>query len=181
MRFVSDFDSILDSLRYSIWQASLTVCFDCGWPYSAHRALRNSTIESCEASGCRTVGSRPGEGEAVAETPDGEAILRYETTAPKAGFTGNIEAMCLYSGTGSAAISDIPPASERVERTLAVKLDRKIDGLTYAATAWADSSRAGASSLALRNPNKANSAPNPATTFRATAALRTQFMELHSE
>ena len=95
---------------------SLTVCFDGGWPYSAHRVLRNTTLEAWEASGCPTIGARPGEGEMVAATANGEAILRYETTAPRQGYTGNIEAMCLYAGTGCSAITDIPSAGELVER-----------------------------------------------------------------
>lgn len=95
---------------------ALTVCFDGGWPYSAHRVLRNSTLEEWEAAGSPAVGSRPGEGETVAATANGEAILRYEDTAPRAGYTGNIEAMCLYAGTGCSAIADIPSAGELVER-----------------------------------------------------------------
>lgn len=97
-------------------ETALTVCYEGGWPYSAHRVLRNSTLEAWEAAGSPAVGSRPGEGEAVAATASGEAILRYEDTAPQAGYTGHIEAMCLYSGTGCSAITDIPFAGELVER-----------------------------------------------------------------
>jgi nitronate monooxygenase len=95
---------------------ALTVCFEGGWPYSAQRCLRNSTLEAWEAAGSPAVGSRPGEGETVAATANGEAILRYETAFPRQGYTGNIEAMCLYAGTGCAAIADIPSAGELVER-----------------------------------------------------------------
>jgi len=95
---------------------ALTVCFEGGWPYSAHRVLRNSTLEAWEAAGSPVIGSRPGEGETVATTADSEAIFRYEDTAPRAGYTGNIEAMCLYAGTGCSAIADIPSAGELVER-----------------------------------------------------------------
>lgn len=97
-------------------ETALTVCFDGGWPYSAHRVLRNSTLEAWEASGSPAVGSRPGEGEVIAITAQGEAIYRYEDTAPKQGCTGDVEAMCLYAGTGCGAISDIPSAAELVER-----------------------------------------------------------------
>ncbi|HLK60684.1 MAG TPA: nitronate monooxygenase [Chthonomonadaceae bacterium] len=97
-------------------ETALTVCFDGGWPYSAHRVLRNSTLEAWEAAGSPAVGSRPGEGETVATTANGEAILRYEDTVPRAGYTGNIEAMCLYAGTGCSAIADIPSAGALVER-----------------------------------------------------------------
>jgi nitronate monooxygenase len=95
---------------------ALTVCFDGGWPYAAHRVLRNSTLEAWEAAGSPASGSRPGEGETVAVTPDGESILRYEDTAPRVGYTGDLEAMCLYAGTGCGAIDDIPRAAELLER-----------------------------------------------------------------
>lgn len=97
-------------------ETALTVCFDGGWPYSAHRVLRNTTLEAWEAAGSPAVGSRPGEGDKVAVTADGEAIFRYEDAAPKQGYTGDIEAMCLYAGTGCGAIDDIPSAGELVER-----------------------------------------------------------------
>ena len=97
-------------------ETALTVCFDGGWPYSAHRVLRNSTLEAWEAAGSPAVGNRPGEGETVAATATGEAIFRYEDTAPRHGYTGNIEAMSLYAGTGCSAITDIPSAGELVER-----------------------------------------------------------------
>ncbi len=95
---------------------SLTVCFEGGWPYSAHRVLRNSTLEAWEAAGSPPVGSRPGEDEAIAVNEDGDPILRYGSTEPRLGIKGNIEAMCLYAGTGCSAIADTPPASELVER-----------------------------------------------------------------
>lgn len=95
---------------------ALTICFEGGWPYSAQRCLRNSTLEAWEAAGSPAIGSRPGEGETVAFTANGEAILRYETAFPRQGYTGDIEAMCLYAGTGCAAIADIPAAGELVER-----------------------------------------------------------------
>jgi nitronate monooxygenase len=97
-------------------QTALTVCFEGGWPYSAHRVLRNSTLETWEAAGSPAVGSRPGEGDTVAVTANGEAIFRYEDTAPKAGYTGDIEAMCLYAGTGCSTITDLPFAGELLER-----------------------------------------------------------------
>jgi nitronate monooxygenase len=97
-------------------ETALTVCFDGDWPYSAHRVIRNSTLETWETFGCPKNGQRPGEGEIVAMTSEGESILRYESTAPKQGYSGDIEAMCLYSGSGVADIHDILPAHELVER-----------------------------------------------------------------
>ena len=100
----------------STGDTALTVCFDGDWPYSAHRVLRNSTLENWEASGCSTHGDRPGEGDTVAMTANGEPILRYDSAAPRDDYQGNIESMCLYSGTGSGAIKDVPGAAELLER-----------------------------------------------------------------
>ena len=97
-------------------ETALTICFDGGWPYSPHRVLRNSTLEAWEASGCPTLGQRPGEGETVAHTSDGEPIFRYETAAPREGYTGDIEAMCLYAGAAVGSVADIPSAGDLVER-----------------------------------------------------------------
>ncbi len=103
---------------------SLTVCFDGGWPYAAHRVLRNTTLEAWEAAGCPPVGQRPGEDEAIGAAADGHAILRYEDTAPRAGFEGDIAAMCCYAGTSCGAINDIPSATDLVPRLWAECLHR---------------------------------------------------------
>ena len=95
---------------------ALTVCFEGGWPYAAHRVLRNETLERWEAAGSPPVGRRPSESDIVGYTATGEAILRYEDTAPRVGMTGQVGAMCLYAGTGSASIGDVPPAGELVAR-----------------------------------------------------------------
>ncbi|HZO91278.1 MAG TPA: nitronate monooxygenase [Chthonomonadaceae bacterium] len=95
---------------------ALTVCFDGGWPYAAHRVLRNPTLENWEAAGCPPVGQRPGEGETVAYAASGEPIRRYEDTAPREGMTGSVLEMALYAGTSCAAVQDIPPAAHLVRR-----------------------------------------------------------------
>jgi len=95
---------------------ALTVCFDGDWPYAAHRVLRNSTLEQWEAAGSPPVGARPGEGDIVGANATGEPILRYADTAPRAGFTGDTAAMCLYAGTGCHAIHDIPSAADLLPR-----------------------------------------------------------------
>ena len=92
----------------------LTVCFDGGWPQAAHRVLRNSTLECWEALGCSAHGLRPGENELTGANAQGEPIRRYDDTAPRQGFTGDIEAMCLYAGTGCASITDLPSASDLI-------------------------------------------------------------------
>ncbi len=95
---------------------ALTVCFEGGWPYAAHRVLRNPTLETWEAAGCPPVGQRPGEGETVGQTASGEPIFRYEDTSPRQGTTGNVLDMALYAGIGCATIHDLPSASELVAR-----------------------------------------------------------------
>lgn len=95
---------------------ALTVCFDGGWPYAAHRVLRNSTLDNWEAAGCPPAGRRPGEGDRIAKDPAGHEFVRYDDTAPRATMTGNPEAMCLFAGTSCDSIKDIPYAAELVER-----------------------------------------------------------------
>jgi nitronate monooxygenase len=95
---------------------SLTICFDGGWPYAAHRVLRNSTVGNWEAAGSPPVGSRPDEGETIAYTDNNLPIFRYEDTAPRVGMQGDLEAMCLYAGCGVGDITDIPTAAEVIKR-----------------------------------------------------------------
>lgn len=96
--------------------STLTLCFDLGWPYAAHRVLRNKTLEEWEAAGCPPSGERPGEGEVVATRPGGETIRRYEDTPALLGMTGALDELCLYAGTGCGEIVDLPPAGELVAR-----------------------------------------------------------------
>ena len=95
---------------------ALTVCFEGGWPNATHRVLRNDTLVTWEAFGCPPVGNRPGEGDVVGRSQTGEAIMRYEDTAPRVGMTGRIEDMCLYAGQGVDGITDVPAAGELVHR-----------------------------------------------------------------
>lgn len=96
-------------------ETALTICFDGGWPNAPHRVIRNSTYLNWEAAGSPQEPGRPGEADEVAQT-DIEPIQRYEDTAPRAGMEGQIEAMCLYAGTGVADIYDIPPVQVLMER-----------------------------------------------------------------
>lgn len=95
-------------------ETALTVCFDGDWPYASHRVIRNSTLESWEAAGSPPVGKRPGEGETVATSKEGNPIARYDEASPQHGMSGDIEAMCLYAGTGIEAIHDLPKAGDLV-------------------------------------------------------------------
>lgn len=96
--------------------AVLTLCFDGGWPGAHHRALSNSTLEMWEAAGCPPAGRRPGEGDRIAIDPDGRSFLRYEDAPPRAGLTGDVEAMSLYAGSSCGDIRDIPTVREVIER-----------------------------------------------------------------
>jgi NAD(P)H-dependent flavin oxidoreductase YrpB (nitropropane dioxygenase family) len=107
-------------------ETALTVCFDGGWPYAAHRVLRNATLDAWEAAGSPPPGARPGEGDVVARAADGSPILRYEDTAPRRGHTGDLAAMCLYAGAGVGAVTDIPTAAGLAAR-LAAEYEAAID------------------------------------------------------
>lgn len=97
-------------------EAVLTVCFDGGWPYAAHRVLRNPTLDTWEAYGCPPSGQRPGEGDMVATTNSGQIIRRYEDMSPRIDMTGNLLDMCLYAGKGCEEISDIPTVADLITR-----------------------------------------------------------------
>ena len=64
-----------------------TLCFDGGWPYVEHRALRNRTLNDWETAGCPPSGQRPGEGDVIAEGRSGVVIKRYDDTPPAADTT----------------------------------------------------------------------------------------------
>lgn len=112
-----------ESLAHEIYKAKLieegstvlTLLFNGGWPNAPHRVLRNSTFEAWEAAECPPSGLRPGERDVVGQAPGGK-ILRYEDTAPRIGFTGSIEEMCLYAGMGVDRIVDLPSAADLVHR-----------------------------------------------------------------
>jgi nitronate monooxygenase len=72
--------------------------YEVGWPDSPHRAIHNSTAEIWEEAGRPPPGSRPGEGEVIAHSPSGEAILRYSLAPPLVGTTGEIEPLSLWAG-----------------------------------------------------------------------------------
>jgi nitronate monooxygenase len=72
--------------------------YQVGWPNSPHRAIHNSTAEKWEEAGRPPPGSRPGEGEVIAHSPSGEAILRYSPAPPLIGTTGEIEPLSLWAG-----------------------------------------------------------------------------------
>jgi nitronate monooxygenase len=92
-----------------------TLLFDGGWPDAPHRVLANSTYRRWVKDGRRPPGRRPGEGEVLGEH-EGVPIVRYSADDPRRATTGDIEAMCLYAGTGAGAITSIEPAAAVVEQ-----------------------------------------------------------------
>ncbi len=93
--------------------------FEVGWPDAPHRVLRNSTAEAWEAAGRPALGSRPGEGDVIAHFADGEAIVRYETAAPMAGTTGDVEALSLWAGQSVGLAKQRQTAAEIVAELVA--------------------------------------------------------------
>jgi nitronate monooxygenase len=93
-----------------------TICFDGGWPFAAHRVLRNATVDAWEAAGCPPPGKRPGERDAVATRVDGGSLTRYAEEPPRDDDVGEILDCCLYAGTSVTGITDIRPATEIVHQ-----------------------------------------------------------------
>ncbi|HEY7030635.1 MAG TPA: nitronate monooxygenase [Thermomicrobiales bacterium] len=88
--------------------------FDVEWPNSPLRALRNETVTAWESAGSPAIGRRPGEDEVVGHNELGEPVLRYSSSAPTAGATGEIEAMMMYAGQSVGLVDRILPAGEIV-------------------------------------------------------------------
>jgi nitronate monooxygenase len=76
--------------------------YEVGWPNSPHRAIHNSTAQKWEDAGRPAPGSRPGEGEVIAHSAEGEAVVRYSPAPPLVGATGEIEALSLWAGQSVA-------------------------------------------------------------------------------
>jgi NAD(P)H-dependent flavin oxidoreductase YrpB (nitropropane dioxygenase family) len=93
------------------WFADL---FDRGWQNAPHRALRNTTVEAWEAAGRPPSGARPGEGEEIAQRPDGTPVVRYTSGTPSNGMEGDIEGLSLWAGQGVALARRTQPAAEIV-------------------------------------------------------------------
>ncbi len=121
-RFVATHESLAHELykrrlvEAGATDATLTVCFDGGWPYAAHRVLRNSTLETWEDAGCPPAGRRPGEGDRVAVNAAGRTFFRYDDAPPLADTEGNPDAMCLYAGTSCQHVDDLPTVNDLMQR-----------------------------------------------------------------
>ena len=93
-----------------------TTLFDGGWSNAPHRVLRNRVYETWEAAGRPKSGSRPGEGEPVGRSPDGNSILRYSIASLLRGAQGSIDDFAIYAGQSVGLVNDILPASQIVGR-----------------------------------------------------------------
>jgi NAD(P)H-dependent flavin oxidoreductase YrpB (nitropropane dioxygenase family) len=88
--------------------------FDIGWPRAPHRVLRNSTVAAWESAGRPTTGTRPGEGEVVANSKSGGPIVRYRCCTSGADTEGDMEALSLWAGQSVALVHKAQPAAEIV-------------------------------------------------------------------
>jgi nitronate monooxygenase len=91
-----------------------TTLFDIGWPDAPHRVLRTPTTEAWVRAGRPPPGQRPGEGDIVARWSNGTEIPRYDTTSPRIGLDGDIDALSLWAGQSVGTIRDVLPAVEIV-------------------------------------------------------------------
>jgi hypothetical protein len=73
----------------------------------------NSTIRDWVAAG-KPRAFRPGEGDIIAEHPDGRPVRKYEDVIPVKGMRGNLEALAMYAGTSVGGIHRIATAGEVV-------------------------------------------------------------------
>lgn len=98
--------------------------FDGGWPGRDHRTLVNETVRDWLAAGSPLPGDRPGEGEVVAEFPNGNALERYDDVPPMAAMTGDPEALPQYAGQSAGLTGDVEPAADIVESLVDSAADR---------------------------------------------------------
>jgi NAD(P)H-dependent flavin oxidoreductase YrpB (nitropropane dioxygenase family) len=99
--------------------------FDGGWPNAPHRALVNSTVRAWDEAGRPRCPNRPGEGEAVARTPDGRELLRYGDDIPVRGVSGETEALAHYAGQSVGLVRSVQSASTIVNE-LATQLTQAL-------------------------------------------------------
>ena len=55
---------------------------------------------------------------------DGEEIHRYDSTSPREGVSGDVEALPMWAGQGVGLLRDVRPAGEIV-RTIAAEARRR--------------------------------------------------------
>ena len=97
--------------------------FDGGWPDQPHRVLRNRTVREWESAGRPPPGERPGEGELVAELPNGRPVERYADVLPMVGMSDGVDDLALYAGQSAGLTGSVKPAAAIVETLAAEAVD----------------------------------------------------------
>jgi nitronate monooxygenase len=92
--------------------------YDEGWPDVDHRVLDNETTERWTAAG-RPDQDKPGAGDHVAETLDGDPVRRYEDSLAVPGTAGDVTELPLYAGQSAGLVDDREPAAAIVEELVA--------------------------------------------------------------
>jgi nitronate monooxygenase len=101
--------------------------FDDGWPNVPHRVIENSIVDEWASAG-GPEHDRPGDGDVVAKTPDGEPVRRYEDSLAVPGMDGDVEALPLYAGQSVGSTESVLSAGELVS----VLTDETMDALERA-------------------------------------------------
>ncbi len=89
-----------------------SVLFDIDWPDAPHRAIRNSTFRTWHADGRQAPGERPGEGDVIGTTADGDDVVRYQSHTPRPDDQGDVEAGSLWCGQGVGLVQNMQAADE---------------------------------------------------------------------
>ena len=92
--------------------------YDGTWPDAPGRVLKNRTIQDWESAGCPAPGQRPGEGESIARSPEGNEVMRYDAVAMRSGMTGDIEAAPLWAGQGVGLVKHEQSAAEIIDELI---------------------------------------------------------------
>ncbi|MFC6864986.1 NAD(P)H-dependent flavin oxidoreductase [Halomicroarcula sp. GCM10025817] len=105
-----------------------TELFDRGWPDQPHRVIETGDVQAAAAEGGD---ERPGVGDTVATTADGDPVERYADVPPLAGMAGDVDALPHYAGQSVGVTTDAPPAATVVESLLSEAVVA-LDGATEA-------------------------------------------------
>ena len=93
--------------------------FQIGWPDAPHRVLRNSTVRAWEAAGRPPMGARPGGGDILATSPTRGDLVRYRSLTVSPEISGDVEALCMWSGQSVGLVRKVQPAAEIVGEIVA--------------------------------------------------------------
>ncbi len=96
-----------------------TMLFNIGWPEAPHRVLRTQTVERWESAGRPPSGSRPGEGEVLAQSRRADIeipLVNYTVMPPTDYIEGDVNGLPFYAGQSCSLVREVLPASEIVRR-----------------------------------------------------------------